>query len=252
MSSSNDKVDKDTVVVYQFIQGLTAPSLSPFVLKLETYLRMAKLNYVCDYGGKVSKKGKIPWIAIDGKEIADSAFCVQYLNKRFNIDLDSHLNESQKAIAHAYIKMLEENTFWAVIVQTRAIENFPWALNEFNVPKYLKVPAKLTFRRKVTKAMWGHGIGRHSQEEIHDIGNNDLRACSSFLADKKFFMGDQPSFIDAVMFGFLGEIVYALPPDCWYARLVDNEFKNLKAYCDRMKEEYWPDWDSKLRSPKAN
>ena len=39
---------KDVVILHQFPPGLRAPSASPFVLKLETWLRMAKIEYqVC-------------------------------------------------------------------------------------------------------------------------------------------------------------------------------------------------------------
>ena len=112
MSSQTGQVESGAVVVYQFKKGGSVPSISPFVIKLETYLRMAGINYVNNYDGKFSKKGKIPWISFDGQEIADSSFCIQYLNKKFNIDLDKHLDDTQKAIAHAYIKMMEENTLW--------------------------------------------------------------------------------------------------------------------------------------------
>ena len=135
----------------------------------------------------------------------------------------------------------------ATLVQERGIENLSWTLNEFGVPTLLKFPAKLAFGRKASSAMWKHGIGRHSQEEIHSIATDDIRACSSFLGNKQFFMGDKPSVIDAVMFGFFAEMAYAMPPGSWVTRLVTEDFKNLKDYCERMKEKYWPDWDSKLR-----
>ena len=36
---------KDTVVLHQFPRGKITPSASPFCLKLETYLRMAGIQY---------------------------------------------------------------------------------------------------------------------------------------------------------------------------------------------------------------
>lgn len=41
-----DKVyPKDTIILHQFPRGYKAPSGSPFVLKLETWIRMAGLPY---------------------------------------------------------------------------------------------------------------------------------------------------------------------------------------------------------------
>lgn len=36
---------KDVVYVYQFPRSLVIPSLSPYCLKLETWLRLADINY---------------------------------------------------------------------------------------------------------------------------------------------------------------------------------------------------------------
>ena len=104
--------DKDTVLMYQWPRGITVPCPSPFVLKLETYFRMANIKYKSDHSGKLSKKGKIPWIVVDGQAVADSSFVIQHLNKRFEVDLNQSLSSKDKAIAHSYIKMMEENTFW--------------------------------------------------------------------------------------------------------------------------------------------
>ena len=97
-----------TVVLHQFAQV----NGSPPCLKLETFLRMAKIPYENDYGMKFSKKGKKPWIEFNGQEIADSNFCVQFLKREFKVDIDSHLSASEKAIAHSVRTMLEENTYW--------------------------------------------------------------------------------------------------------------------------------------------
>ena len=47
MSEQKDH-PKDTVILFQLSRGQTVPSISPFPLKLETYLRIAKIAYqVC-------------------------------------------------------------------------------------------------------------------------------------------------------------------------------------------------------------
>ena len=39
----------------------------------------------------------------------------------------------------------------------------------------------------VWRQMWGHGIGRHTKNEIRSIGMNDLKAISFFLGDPECF-----------------------------------------------------------------
>ena len=40
---------------------------------------------------------------------------------------------------------------------------------------------KQVLSRVIKKEMWGHGIGRHSDEQIWDIAMRDLSALSDFL-----------------------------------------------------------------------
>ena len=66
------------------------------------------------HGSKKSSKGKYPWIEYNGQEVADTSFCIRFLNKAFNVDLNAEFTEEEKAIAHAWQKMIEENTYWYV------------------------------------------------------------------------------------------------------------------------------------------
>ena len=108
MAASN----RDKVILHQFNRQGGLPSLSPPCLKLETYLRMTKIPYECVFSLKKSSKGKMPWIEYNGQEIADSNFCIEFLNKEFGVDVDDHLTIEQKGMARAILVMLEENTYW--------------------------------------------------------------------------------------------------------------------------------------------
>ena len=59
-----------------------------------------------------SSKGKFPWIEYNGQEIADSSFCVRFVNQTFGVDLNKGLSKTERAIAYACQKMIEENTYW--------------------------------------------------------------------------------------------------------------------------------------------
>lgn len=47
----------------------------------------------------------------------------------------------------------------------------------------------LTFlRRIISKETWGHGIGRHSKEDVWKIAVKDMEALSNFLGEVSSFM----------------------------------------------------------------
>jgi hypothetical protein len=60
----------------------------------------------------LSSKGKLTWIECDGEEIADSEFCIQYINKKFNVDLDKDFSDKEKAAALAIQRMVDEHLYW--------------------------------------------------------------------------------------------------------------------------------------------
>ena len=103
-----------TVVLHQFPPyAWSVVNGSPPCLKLETFLRMANIPYENDYSmSTFSKKGKMPWVEFNGQEIADSNFCIRFLEREFLVDVDSNLSAKDRAIGHSIRTMLEENTYW--------------------------------------------------------------------------------------------------------------------------------------------
>ena len=59
-----------------------------------------------------SKKGQLPFIEINGEEIADSAIIIRELDQRYNVNLDACLSAEQRNVAHANISMIENHFAW--------------------------------------------------------------------------------------------------------------------------------------------
>ena len=43
------------------------------------------------------------------------------------------------------------------------------------------------------KKFYHHGMGRHSQDEIAEMGCEDIRALSVVLGEKPYMMGEKPT-----------------------------------------------------------
>ena len=59
-----------------------------------------------------SGKGQLPFVEVNGAEIADSAVIVKELGAIFNTDMDAHLTTEQRNAAHNTIIMLENRYHW--------------------------------------------------------------------------------------------------------------------------------------------
>ncbi|EDO42696.1 predicted protein, partial [Nematostella vectensis] len=224
------------------------PSISPFPLKLESYLRLAKIPYKNYFSSTSSSKGKIPWIEYNGQCVADSNFCVEFLNKEFGVDLDAKLSAKDRAVARTLAVMLDENTYWTM-VYFRWIEKnnasksvdimFP------NVPEWVRTNIARVAKWRVNQYLDGHGIGRHSRDEIYFIALKDLSAVSEILGDKAFLMGNKPTLVDTVAFGLLAVILWH-DVNSPQSQLMRTELTNIVEYCERMKALIWPDWDETI------
>ena len=228
--------------LYQFRRAFGLPNPSPFCMKVETYLRMAGLAYECPGRADLRKapKGKMPLIDDDGAIVADSSFIVDHLKRKYGDSLDAHLDASARATALAVQRLLEENTYWTV-VYFRWIDDAGWAVTRAAYFDWMKPPLKwivpVVARSIVRKELHGHGMGRHSRDEIAAIGMKDLTAVADFLGDKPYFMGSQPTSLDACAYAFLANVLwvpYEMPLKS-HAR----KFPQLEAYCQRMKARYY-------------
>lgn len=93
------------------------------------------------------------------------------------------------------------------------------------------------FRKTVLSQMHGHGMGRHSSEEITQIICADFQALSDFLADKPFFMGEQPTTLDATAYAYVGNFIK--PP--YGSPIVDYALQraNLCNHYERMTQQFF-------------
>lgn len=232
------------ITLYQFPPGFGLPNASPFCMKVETYLRMAGLRYRLDNRGLVLRapKGKLPFIEDGTERIADSGLIIDYLKGRYGDPLDAELDSGQRACATAFQRLMEEHLYWAVLY-TRWFTPSGWALTRdvffggMRWPLGAIVPPLA--RRGLRRQLWGHGMGRHPEDQIMALGRADILAVAEFLADKPFLLGDRPSAADACAFAFLANLLWA--PLESPLKLQAAALPNLDAYCRRMQARYFDD-----------
>ena len=101
------------------------------------------------------------------------------------------------------------------------------------------------FQRTCKEQLNGHGMGRHKKEEVYSIAKKDLQTLSDYLDVKPFVMGQEPTAVDATVFGLLAQFVWQDKGSPQNAA-IHKDFKNLLDYCERMKERFWSDWDDAI------
>lgn len=228
------------LILKSFTPAFNLRCPSPFGLKTEALLAMSGLQYKVVTGDvRKAPKGKLP-LLIDGDvEIADSSMIKNYLEDSHGVDFDGSLGKEQIAIGKTIQRMVENHLYFAGI-HFRWVEN-PELVRDVFFKAIPALPRKLIFKlilKKIKRDNYGHGMGRHTPEEILAFAVEDFTALSVLLGDKNYMFGDKPTSIDATVYGALeGAINVSI--DSEY-RDAARGFENLVDYCDRFRDEVFP------------
>lgn len=155
------------LIVYGTFGAWGLPTVSPFVMKLETWLRIAGIPYEIRPGNPLrAPKGKVPYVELDGQLMGDSELIIAELSRRHPLTHDAWLTPAQAAVGHALRRMLEEGTYFHT-VRFRWIEDDGWphqvAAFSPHMPPLIGGLILGSICRKLRKTALLQGSGRHDR-----------------------------------------------------------------------------------------
>ncbi len=230
------------IVLYAFGPAFGLPDPSPFVMKSEVQLKMAGVPYRFERGAPpTAPKGKVPYIQDGSERIGDSTFIRAHVEEKYSFDFDKNLSAKQRAEAWAIERMLEDHLYFALIhARWMDDENFAKGPAHFfdGLPAEARETARAQGRERVRQNLFAHGLGRHRDDEIVELGARSLSALSALLGDKPYLFGETPCGADATAFGMAASILtpfFEAP-----LRTRAESYANLVAFRDRMMQKYYP------------
>ncbi|XP_037087457.1 failed axon connections homolog [Pollicipes pollicipes] len=240
-------VGRDVVVLHQFARARSCPNISPFAVKVETYLRANNITYVVDDRVPFGPRGKCPWITLNGREVADSTLIIDHIAHELGVRMTSDCSERDLACGRAFQVMFEERTAWGVFFRRYVLDRMRYVWPEFpkNVRKYMPF-VKLGLRFGFARRSKEQGIGLFSEPELMMLIEKDLLALSTFLGDKQFMLGSAMTELDCCVFGMVVQLLYISGPHLEF--FTRHRCPNLVKHCERIKELYWQDWDQCLET----
>jgi len=243
--------EADTVYLYQFSRTPLIPSVSPFSLKVETWLKLHNIKYEnVDHKMKLrSKKGQLPFVELNGEEICDSNNIIEVLAAKFEKSMPMELTAEQKNVQYAMISMVENHFHWAKVHwNCRDINNMLKGYKmDLAAAVGSKLPAALlnfyfkhSFLRKGLRRVKAQGFGASTNEEMDTMGKGDIKVLSDLLGDKEFMFGDEPSLLDLIVFSHLAPVEFVEKEhSCAMRDYLESDCTNLVGHINRMKERCW-------------
>jgi glutathione S-transferase len=230
------------ITLYTFGRYFGLPDASPFVMKAEMLLKIAKLEYATNTKGFLgAPKGKLPYIDDGGTVVADSTLIRLHLERKYSIDFDRGLSARDRGVAWATEKMLEDHLYW-VLVYWRWMKDANFERGPANffkrAPAIIRPWVKKKVRGNVRRTLHGHGISRHSEAEMTLLSNRAFEALAQLIGDGPYLMGREVCGADATAFAFIAGSLCALFESPAHEKA--RSLPNLAAYRDRMMAEFYP------------
>uniref|UniRef100_A0A915CPG4 Metaxin glutathione S-transferase domain-containing protein n=1 Tax=Ditylenchus dipsaci TaxID=166011 RepID=A0A915CPG4_9BILA len=226
---------QDVINLIQPPRTKLIPSPSPFALKLETWLRINKLSYVN--------------VSNEFTKASSKATTLLTNFARFNLGIDRNLTTKERAESRAITILIEESLF-RCLGYSRS-RDFSWFATDDGYLTYLTGVKKFLFQKigtktiqsGIKKTLHAQGYGRLTVEEMVEVAKKDLTALSTFLGDKPYIFGDKSSTVDATLFGHLCQFLYTPLITDQIKQFIEQSTPNLVTFTNRVKAEYWPDWE---------
>jgi glutathione S-transferase len=247
------------IQLYIFRSKDGAPNGSPFCQKMETFLRAAKVQYEVEYTlNSSAPKRKLPYITIDNdaaNALPDTHFIIKHLvESRIAPDLDAPLSAVERADTRAWQAWTEE-----LIANTAAYTK--WIVDENYRTSRDETLAALAWpiryllgayvRWKISGALWGQGVGRHSEKEVRSLMQEWVDGVNAKLEDgREWFFGlEQPTTIDVILYAFLANGVGGTKADPLFTHSICEKTR-LRAYIRRCTEAWFPEYQKLLDTVK--
>ncbi|MGD9530217.1 iIsoprene-epoxide--glutathione S-transferase [Pseudonocardia sp.] len=238
------------ITVYGYVPAWGLPDISPYVTKLVNYLTFTGQPF--EYRNQDlarldedSPFGKLPYIVDeDGTKVGDSSRIIEYLKGRYGNPLDADQDRVEAAVALAFQRLVEEQTYWSGVIQPRwrYPEGFevyiPYIVGGAEVVAGSALHTALwAFRDRIVAQFNGQGMGRRPDAEVFAFLKADVDALSDFLGDKPYFMGERLRSVDATIYSTVRHVADQPWPDFPGVAYIRGK-ANLMAYADRIRDEF--------------
>ncbi len=234
------------ITVHKYGPAFGLPDASPFVTKVETYLRIVGEPYeTVTADVRKAPRRQLPCAEIDGVVVPDSSEIIETIERARPTRLDAHLDERQRAIALAFKTMLEEQLYFAVLYMRWSTDagwtvfepNLREMLGKMGVPGFLRGMVAKKARAQVSGRARTQGMGRKPHAEIVAAATKIIDALAVYLGDEPFVGGAQPTTLDATAYAFVAGVLCPAFPNEVHQHALQRA--NLVAYAARMKAAYW-------------
>ena len=228
------------------------PSPSPACMKLESYLRLAKVPHDVIPGNKDGPYGRWPFMSHQGYQIGDSSSIILYVKENFKVDLEANLTKKDHQQGTMILRLVENSAYYA-LCRNRWVDNYSTQteMMKMEVPGLLKKAITSKIQSTMIEQLNQQGCGDRTTEEYLGDFLADMEALQPWIPttdSESFLLGSAtPTVYDCAVFAFLDNLIHFPAPVPCEAQKLMLQNDDVVAYVRRMRSLVYPDVDELVK-----
>lgn len=184
---------------------------NPYGLKIFAFLKLCGLPFRHEhiFNAESAPRGQLPYIDDDGEILGDSDRIIAHLIRQKGLTIDDALTAQQRDV-DLMVRRLLDDLYW-VMSYSRWRDDLYWPLFRDEILKsHARVSAESLERAREYnfQRYYYQGVGRYDRDAVFARGLADLEVLANLIPEQGFPFGEQPTSIDAGIYGFIANIFF--------------------------------------------
>jgi glutathione S-transferase len=202
-------LENTMITLYSYPELFGVADNNGYGLKVFAFLKLTRLPFTHEHiiDASAAPRGQLPYIIDDGETVGDSDTIIAHLTRKYRLDIDDGLTNTQRDTNHMITRMLDDlywvmsysrwkdERFWPAFCQ--ALRREHPSLTESGLQKA---------REFNSQRYYYQGIGRYAPDAAYARGLADLQVLANLLPASGYLHGPEPTSIDAGIYGFIANI----------------------------------------------
>jgi glutathione S-transferase len=178
-------------------------------LKVYAFLKLAGLPFTHEhiFDAAAAPRGQLPYIVDDGETIGDSEAIIGHLIRKNRLTIDAGLSPAQRDTNLLVTRMLDD-LYWVMSYSRWQDDRYYPAFRDAFKREHPHLTDEGLNKARDFNFQRYHfqGIGRYPPVAAYGRGLADLGVLSRLIPASGYVHGDQPTSIDAGIYGFIANI----------------------------------------------
>jgi glutathione S-transferase len=180
-------------------------------LKVFAFLRLAGVPFRHEhiFDASEAPRGQLPYIVDGDDTVGDSETILQFVTRKYALTIDAALTASQRTTSLLITRMLDD-LYWVMSYSRWKDERYWPAFRDALLREHPNLTADGLARAQAFNFQRYHyqGIGRYDPDAAMARGLADLDALAHLVPAQDYVHGEEPTAIDAGIYGFIANIYF--------------------------------------------